>query len=405
MPKVSKLAVDNQLSQASRRVGHSDFKIETQATSRCHPHRSLPKTVDGLCLSALINSASALCVVNGLNLRLAKLTAASLACAQRLQTQVAIRLPIAACFSDREGMSFFANLSDNAKGALFMMCSMAAFTFNDLFIKAIGTDVPLPQMLLLRGILACVMIYILARYLNALAWPERAKDRWLIVLRSGAEVAAAYFFLTALLHMPFANVTAILQTLPLTVTLAAALVFKEAVGWRRMLAIVIGFCGMMLIVRPGTEGFTIHSIYVLIAVVCVTVRDLAARRLSKEVPSLTVTLVGAIFVTVFGGVGAVVTGEWTDMTSTQIAMLIASAIFVIGGYVFSVMVMRIGEVGFTSPFRYTAMLWALLLGYVFFDEWPEPLTFIGAGLIVATGIFTLYRESRAKKRQAKTARI
>jgi len=108
---------------------------------------------------------------------------------------------------------------------------------------------------------------------------------------------------------------------------------------------------------------------------------------------------------VFGGVGAVVTGEWTDMTSTQIAMLIASAIFVIGGYVFSVMVMRIGEVGFTSPFRYTAMLWALLLGYVFFDEWPEPLTFIGAGLIVATGIFTLYRESRAKKRQAKTARI
>ncbi|MDG1082992.1 MAG: DMT family transporter [Planktotalea sp.] len=302
-------------------------------------------------------------------------------------------------------MTLFANLSDNAKGALFMMCSMAAFTFNDLFIKAIGTDVPLSQLLLLRGILATTLIYLLARYLKALAWPKRAKDRWLIVLRSAAEVAAAYFFLTALLHMPFANVTAILQTLPLTVTLAAALVFKEAVGWRRILAIMIGFCGMMLIVRPGTDGFTIHSIYVLIAVLCVTVRDLAARRLSKDVPSLTVTLVGSIFVTGFGGIGALATGEWSDMTSVQIAMLVASALFVIGGYVFSVMVMRVGEVGFTSPFRYTAMLWALLLGYVFFGEWPETLTFVGAGLIVATGIFTLYREARVKRRQASMARI
>ena len=298
-------------------------------------------------------------------------------------------------------MTLFTNLSDNAKGALFMMCSMAAFTFNDLFVKAIGTEVPLPQVLLLRGVLASVLIYFLARYLKALAWPEKAKDRWLIVLRSGAEVAAAYFFLTALLHMPFANVTAILQTLPLTVTLAAALVFKEAVGWRRMLAILIGFGGMMLIVRPGTEGFTIHSIYVLIAVVCVTVRDLAARRLSKDVPSLTVTLVGAIFVTVFGGVGSAITGEWVDLTAVQIAMLAASAFFVIGGYVFSVMVMRVGEVGFTSPFRYTAMLWALLLGYVFFGEWPEPLTFVGAALIVATGVFTLYREAVAKRKALK----
>ncbi len=295
-------------------------------------------------------------------------------------------------------MMHFANLTDNTKGALLMMCSMAAFTFNDLCIKAIGSEIPLSQLLFLRGILASVLIFLLARYLKALAWPRLAKDRWLILLRSIAEVAAAYFFLTALLNMPFANVTSILQTLPLTVTLAAALVFKEPVGWRRMLAIFIGFCGMMLIVRPGGDGFTIHSIYVLIAVVCVTVRDLAARRLSKEVPSMTVTLVGSLFVMAFAGVGQAASGGWTAMSTIQLALLCTSAIFVIGGYVFSVMVMRIGEVGFTSPFRYTAMLWALVLGYVFFGEWPEPLTFVGAGLIVVTGIFTLYREARAKRK-------
>lgn len=298
-------------------------------------------------------------------------------------------------------MNAISNLSDNAKGALLMMCSMAAFTFNDLCIKAIGTAVPLSQILFLRGILASLLIYALARYLKALAWPALARDRWLIVLRSGAEIAAAYFFLTALLHMPFANVTAILQTLPLTVTLAAALVFGEAVGWRRLLAIAIGFCGMMLIVRPGTEGFTVHSIYVLIAVFCVTVRDLSARRLSRDVPSLTVTLAGALFVMAFAGIWSAITGDWTAMSGPQMALLIGSSLFIIGGYVFSVMVMRVGEVSFTSPFRYTAMLWALLLGFVFFGEWPEPLTFVGATLIVVTGVFTLYREARAKRRALK----
>lgn len=305
-------------------------------------------------------------------------------------------------------MAAFSNLTENGRGALLMMASMAAFTFNDLCIKAIGSDVPLSQALLLRGVLASMLIYGLARAIGGLAWPERGADRWLIVVRSLAEVAAAYFFLTALLNMPFANVTAILQTLPLTVTLAAALIFREAVGWRRMLAIVIGFGGMVLIVRPGTDGFTIHSIYVLIAVLCVTVRDLAARRLSRDVKSLTVTLVGAIFVTLFAGMASAATGAWVQMTSAQVMLLVASAIFVIGGYTFSVMVMRVGEVGFVAPFRYTAMLWALALGWLFFGEWPEPLTFVGAGIIAATGIFTLYREALAKrrlKRQANAARM
>lgn len=281
---------------------------------------------------------------------------------------------------------------------------MAAFTFNDLCIKAIGKDIPLSQLLVLRGVLSSVLIYLLARHFKALHWPRGAMDRGLIVLRSLAEVAAAYFFLTALLNMKFANVTSILQTLPLTVTLGAALVFRERVGWRRMLAIVVGFCGMLLIVRPGTDGFTVHSVYVLIAVLCVTVRDLAARRLSKDVASLSVTLVGSLFVMMFAGVMSAGSGEWASLSPPQWMLLGASSIFVIGGYVFSVMVMRTGEVAFVAPFRYTAMLWALVLGYVFFGEWPEPLTFIGAGLIVVTGIFTLYREAKARKRQAKVAR-
>lgn len=296
-------------------------------------------------------------------------------------------------------MTWLNSLSDNARGAVLMMCSMAAFTLNDLFIKAIGTSVPLSQLLWLRGLLASALIFLLARYLDALHWPKGRKDLGLILLRSIAEVAAAYFFLTALLHMYFANVTAVLQTLPLTVTLGAALIFRERVGWRRGLAILLGFCGMLLIVKPGTDGFTIHTIYTLCAVLCVTVRDLAARKISKDVPSLTVTLFGAVIVTL-GAALASIGSEWAPMSASEWSLLTLSAGAVIGGYVFSVMVMRVGDVSFVAPFRYTALLWALLLGYVFFGEWPDIWTIVGAAVIVATGVFTLYRERRARRRMA-----
>ena len=107
-----------------------------------------------------------------------------------------------------------------------------------------------------------------------------------------SEVAAAWLFLTALFNMPIANATAILQVLPLTVTLAGALFLGEALGWRRLLAILVGLVGVMLIVQPGAEGFTIYSIYVVLAVAVITVRDLSTRRMSPQVSSLSVAAVG-----------------------------------------------------------------------------------------------------------------
>jgi len=118
------------------------------------------------------------------------------------------------------------------------------------------------------------------------------------------EIGAAYFFLTALFNMPIANVTAILQALPLTITLAAALFFGDPIGWRRMSAILVGFVGVMLIVRPGAADFTIYSLYVLAAVGFVTLRDLATRRLSKETPSMLVTFITSTSIMVFFGVAS-----------------------------------------------------------------------------------------------------
>ena len=288
-------------------------------------------------------------------------------------------------------------MSPNTLGALLMMASMASFTLNDTLIKLTGGAVPLMQLLVIRGVLSSVLIVVLARWLGRIHFRIPGRDWALIGLRSLAEVGAAYFFITALLNMPLANVTAILQVLPLTVAVGAALFFREPLGWRRMSAIMLGFLGMLLIVRPGPDGFSVWSVYALIAVVCVTVRDLATRRLSPDVPSMTVTLVAALTVMAFAGMASVTT-PWVPV-DLRLALLIGGAsVFIIGGYFFSVQVMRVGEISFIAPFRYTGLVWALALGWLVFGDWPSSLTLIGAAIVVATGLFTLYRERRVSGR-------
>jgi len=184
-------------------------------------------------------------------------------------------------------------LSDNIRGALFMAGSMAAFTINDAFMKSLSGELHLVQAIFVRSIGVIVALALLAWSQNALRLKVARGDLKLTTLRSGAEIIAIYLFMTALFNMPLANAAAILQALPLTVTLAGALFLGEAVGWRRIGAILIGFLGVLLIVQPGGEGFTIYSLYALAAVGFVTIRDLAARQLSAEIPSLMVALLTA----------------------------------------------------------------------------------------------------------------
>lgn len=288
-------------------------------------------------------------------------------------------------------------MSPNTLGALLMMASMASFTLNDVMIKLTGGAVPLMQLLFLRGVLSSLLILGFSRWLGAIHFRIARRDWGLIAVRSGAEIGAAYFFLTALFNMPLANVTAILQVLPLTVAIAAALLFREPLGWRRMSAIMVGFMGMLLIVRPGPDGFSLWSGYALMAVLFVTMRDLATRKLSPDVPSMTVTLVASLSVMAFAGVAST-SVSWVALDMRLAALIAGSSVMIIGGYWFSVRVMRVGEISFVAPFRYTGLVWALVLGWLAFGDWPSDLTLLGAAIVVATGLFTLYRERRVSQR-------
>lgn len=285
------------------------------------------------------------------------------------------------------------SLSDNMRGALLMVGSMAAFTLNDACMKVLMGDLPLFQAILLRGLLTVFLLVVMSRWLGGLNFRMPRRDWGLVLTRSLSEIGATYFFITALFHMPIANVTAILQVLPLTVTLSSAMLFGDRLGWRRLLAIMVGFIGVLIIVRDGLTGLNSYALYALAAVGFVTVRDLCARRLSHEVSSVTTALIGAIGVVGFSAIGSLGV-EWVAVSGKSVALLGAAAVFIIAGYLFSIMTMRVGEVSFIAPFRYTSLLWALMLGFVVFGDWPDSLTMFGIIIVVLTGAFTFYRERK-----------
>lgn len=280
-----------------------------------------------------------------------------------------------------------------------MAAAMTGFAVNDTFFKLLGETVPLFQALALRGVVTVALMLIIARIWGQLTFRYPPREWRLVLVRMLSEVAAAYFFLTALFNMDLANITAILQALPLTVTLAGALFLGEAVGWRRMAAILVGFVGVLMIVQPGTEGFTIYSLYGLATVASVTLRDLVVRRISIETPSIMVAAISAMGVTMMGVIGAPFQG-WAEMGVREWGLLAGSAVFVVIAYLCAVMAMRVGEIGFVAPFRYTSLVVALILGAVVFGTFPNALTLAGAALVVASGLFTLWRERRLRQRGA-----
>lgn len=289
-------------------------------------------------------------------------------------------------------------ISDNTRGALYMTASMASFTLNDTAMKTLAQDIPVFQAIFLRGILATLGLVLLGYVMKSLVWGLSRRDRLVILIRSLAELGATATFLTALVHMPLANLSAIMQALPLAVTLAAAVFLRESIGWRRMLAIIVGFVGVLIIIRPGPEGFEIWSLLGLASVGFVVVRDLATRFLSREVPSVNVAVWASAAVTLMGGAVTLRQG-WSPVTGADVALVAVAGALLLSGYMFAVMVMRVGDISFVAPFRYTALLWAIVLGWLAFGVFPDRLTLAGAALVVASGVFTLWRERASRKRQ------
>lgn len=292
--------------------------------------------------------------------------------------------------------------SGNLRGILAMMAGMFGFVTNDMFAKLASETLPTGQIMFIRGVFTIAIIFAIAWASGALA-KLRELRRPAVGLRTIGEVFSTVFFLTALFNAPIANATAILQTAPIAVTAAAALLLREAVGWRRWLAIGVGFLGMLLIVQPGGAGFNPYALFAVAAVFFITLRDLATRRLPLVVPAILVSLVTSIAVT---GAGAVlgVAETWVVPDATVLGMLFAAAICLTGGYFFVVEGVRHGEVSVVSPFRYTILIPAFVYGIVIWGDALSLSAAAGIGLVVGSGVYVLYRESLVRRAAAAAAR-
>jgi len=282
-------------------------------------------------------------------------------------------------------------LNDNFLGAALMTCCVLAYVLNDAVMKLLFTEIDFFQAIFLRGLVSLPPLLILALITKTLMQKYSTKNQRLMIIRILAEIGTTVTFLTALKYMPLANVTAISQSLPLAITMAAAIFLGESVGWRRWSAICVGFTGVLIIIRPGLAGFSSYSLLALAAVILLTVREISTRKLDSKIPTVTVALSTTVGTTAFAAL-MLIGNEWAEINLVSWSLIIAAAAAVTVATLLSVVAMRTGDIGFVSPFRYTSLIGAIGLGILLFGEWPDGITLLGALIIAFAGIYSLYRE-------------
>jgi S-adenosylmethionine uptake transporter len=289
-------------------------------------------------------------------------------------------------------------LSDNYRGILFMLAAVTGFILNDTFVKLASADIPVPQIIVLRSLIALppVILFCWRQGLLANVWAFRDRLLW---WRTFGEIGGTVTYLSALARLDIANITAIAQTNSLAVTAAAALFLREKVGIRRWSAIIIGLFAVLLVIRPGMEGFSAWSLLALASVAFVVLRDLSSRAMPLSVHPLTVTILSLI-VLIPVGLAMSLFEPWEAVTLRAFLYCAGSALTLSVAYVLIVQAMRFGEISVVAPFRYTFLLWAIVIQVVVFSIWPDGLTLIGSAILVVTGLYTVYRERKVKGREA-----
>jgi drug/metabolite transporter (DMT)-like permease len=282
--------------------------------------------------------------------------------------------------------------SANFRGIVFMCLAMATFSCNDALIKSVTGVMNTGQIMFVRGLLTTLMALAVARHFGALR-PIRTIFKPVIMLRIAMEALASLTYISALGLIPLANASAIMQALPLAVTLGAALFLQQPVGWRRWAAIVVGFLGVLIVLRPGPEGFTPAALTVVACVFVTATRDLCTRRIGTEVPALFITLTTAFVTTLVGAALIIPLGGWQPVSATSLSHIAGASVLLMLGYQTIVLAMREGEISVIAPFRYTGLLWSITIGIVFFAEVPDGWMLAGVAIIIGSGLYTFYRES------------
>ena len=279
-----------------------------------------------------------------------------------------------------------------------MMMSMACFAVEDTFIKLLSARLPATQILFSIGFGGALITLVLAIVLNVNLADKILLNKH-VISRTIADLFGALSFTSAMVLIPMSLLASILQATPLFVTLGAAILLGEKVGWRRWSAIFIGFLGVIIILQPGYGSFQLASLLGLAAVLCLALRDVVTRDIATEIPTLTVTFYACLAMGTAGFIAYPFFGPPIMPTRYEAIILICAAIIGLTGYFLLVLATRKGDVSVIAPFRYSRLLFSLGLASLILGEKLTLPILLGGLLVVSSGIYTFGRERRLVKIQ------
>ncbi len=279
---------------------------------------------------------------------------------------------------------------ENLRGAAWMTAAMAGYVINDAFTKKAIEDLAVFQAIFIRGLMIVALITMLVTARGEHHQLGRLRNRG-VVQRIAIEAVGTAIFLLALSHLALADMTAVIQLVPLAVTFAAARLLREQVDWVRVATVAVGFVGVLLVVRPGSEGSSPWFLAAFALVGLIVVRELITKNISNTIPTLVIALGTGVVITLMGGAISIFDG-WEPIETKHLVLLFVASLFLSVGYTASVNAIRVGEISFTAPFRYSILLFAIVLQIVVFADVPDTLTFVGSGVVGAAGLFSLTRE-------------
>jgi len=283
--------------------------------------------------------------------------------------------------------------SDNRRGILAISAGMAAFVANDTLVKYVGESLPAAQLILLRGLMASALLFAIAHGTGATRRLADLLDSR-VMTRAGLDALGTVTYLISLFHIPLANATAINMATPLVVTVLAVVAFREQVNAGRWLAIAVGCMGVLLVVQPRGAAFDAYALLCLVGTLFQASRDFATRMIDRTIPSVLITLSTAIAVTLFAAVWSVFQ-QWQPILPAQVGLLAAASVFLSAGYFLVTVAMRAGEMSVVAPFRYSGLVFALVLGYAVWGYVPNGWAWTGIALLIAAGLW-LVRAPRAR---------
>lgn len=289
------------------------------------------------------------------------------------------------------------NLNANQRGIALMVAAMALYVVNDMFVKLTTRHFSPAQVLAIRGLFASALVVAIAINSGELR-NARALTRRIVGLRCVLEVTTAATSIAALSLAPLASVTAVTMAAPLIITVASFVLGWERVVAGRVVAVLAGLAGAALVVKPvaGLDALDWGLVLALLCAVSLAARDLVTRKIPPNVPSVLLALITTVAVCVAGFVFSSVE-TWPALARAETAILALAAVCAALGNYALIAACRGVDLSVVTPFRYSIIVWALILGFMVWGDTPDALSLLGIALICGAGVHSLRAARRAQR--------